>query len=76
MYVCLSVTGLRLNIRAYALFTYLLACSSGCHHEDSEDRRRVQMYGRRLTAQQKMKDKITVTRNDLRVTTRAIYFTR
>ena len=36
---------------------------------------RVQMYGRRLTAQQRMKDdKIKVTRNDLRVTTRAIYF--
>ena len=36
---------------------------------------RVQMYGRRLTAQQKDEDKIKVTRNDLCVTTRAIYFT-
>ena len=34
------------------------------------------MYGRRLTAQQKDEDKIKVTRNDLCVTTRAIYFTR
>ena len=35
----------------------------------------VQMDGRRLTAQQKVKDnKITVTRNDLHVSTRAIYF--
>ena len=51
-------------------------CRSGCHRaiikvEDSEDRRRRQNESRCMED-----DKITVTRNNLRVTTRVIYFTR
>ena len=42
--------------------------------EDSQDRRRRQNESRRrLTANKSMKDKITMTRNDLRVTIRAIF---
>ena len=48
--------------------------------EDSEDRRRserVQMSGRQLLLNKRMKDdKITMTTNDLRVTTGVIYFAR
>ena len=48
--------------------------------EDSEDIRQHQNKSRSMEDGQllnkKMKDKITMTRNNLRVTTRAIYFAR
>ena len=84
MYVCMSITGLRLKYTGLCiLYIPFGTCRSGCHRvlevEDSEDRRRRQnesrcheMYGRQLANCSTKDDKIMTTRNNLRVTTRAI----
>ena len=75
MYVCLSVRN-RLTIETFLGRDAHDAIAMVV--EDSEDRRRRQIKSRELnsTNNKRMKDKITVTGDDLRVSTRAIYFAR
>ena len=59
MYVCMSVTGLRLKYTGLCIvYVPLGMCSSGCHRDSrtrkiEDDARTSPMYGRWLTAQQK-----------------------
>ena len=85
MYVCLFVTGLRLKYTDLSL-VYVLFLARVAHDaiamevkvEESEDRRRQHQNKsrdrNRLTAQQNDEDKITVTGDDFRGSSRTINF--